>query len=46
MRRDKEVSKYYKNTGWKLIRLWEHDLKKNLKRIIDKIELNLKAFAI
>lgn len=26
--RDKEVSKYYKKQGWKIFRIWEHDLKK------------------
>jgi len=23
--RDKEVNKYYKKSGWKIIRIWEHD---------------------
>jgi len=27
--RDAEVSKYYKKLGWKIFRIWEHDLKKN-----------------
>ena len=26
--RDKEVGKYYKKIGWKVIRIWEHGLKK------------------
>jgi DNA mismatch endonuclease (patch repair protein) len=26
--RDKEVNKHYKKEGWKVIRIWEHDLKK------------------
>jgi len=26
--RDKEVNRYYKKEGWKIIRVWEHDLKK------------------
>lgn len=26
--RDKEVSRHYKKDGWKIIRIWEHDLKK------------------
>ena len=26
--RDKEVSRHYKKNGWKVIRIWEHDLKK------------------
>lgn len=25
--RDKEVNRYYKKEGWKIIRIWEHDLK-------------------
>jgi len=27
-RRDKKVSRYYKKQNWKIIRIWEHDLKK------------------
>lgn len=27
-RRDKEVNRHYKKIGWKIIRIWEHDLKK------------------
>lgn len=36
--RDKEVTKYYRKLGWKVFRIWEHDLKKypdkEIKRII------------
>ena len=34
--RDKEVNKYYKKQGWRVIRVWEHDLTKNF----DKVVLN------
>lgn len=27
-RRDKQVSQYYRKTQWRIIRIWEHDLKK------------------
>lgn len=27
-KRDKEVTKHYKKIGWRIIRIWEHDLKK------------------
>lgn len=27
-RRDKKVNQYYKKMNWKIIRIWEHDLKK------------------
>ena len=27
-KRDKEVSRHYKKIGWRIIRIWEHDLKK------------------
>lgn len=27
-KRDKEVGKHYKKIGWRIIRIWEHDLKK------------------
>lgn len=26
--RDKEVTRFYKKSGWKIFRVWEHDLKK------------------
>lgn len=26
--RDKEVNRYYRNKGWLIIRIWEHDLEK------------------
>ena len=27
-KRDKEVNRYYKKMDWKIVRVWEHDLKK------------------
>ena len=32
--RDNEVNKHYKKTDWKVFRVWEHDLQKNLEKII------------
>jgi DNA mismatch endonuclease (patch repair protein) len=29
--RDREVNKYYKKIGWKVLRIWEHDLKDDKK---------------
>lgn len=38
--RDKEVNKYYKKIGWKVIRIWEHELNKHkLNNLINKINL-------
>lgn len=34
--RDTEVNRYYKKAGWKVIRIWEHDIKKNFKKIFEK----------
>jgi len=36
--RDKEVNKFYKKTGWKIIRIWEHDLQKNIRKITSLIK--------
>ena len=37
-KRDKEVSKHYKKQGWKIFRVWEHDLtKKDFKFIKIKV---------
>jgi len=35
--RDKVVSKHYKNQGWKIIRVWEHDLPRRMEKIIARI---------
>ena len=37
MERDKEVNLELKKMGWKVIRVWEHDLKKNQKKTLDTI---------
>jgi len=36
--RDKEVGKYYKKTGWKIFRIWEHGIKKDRAKAILRIE--------
>ncbi|OGZ93515.1 MAG: hypothetical protein A2528_02830 [Candidatus Staskawiczbacteria bacterium RIFOXYD2_FULL_37_9] len=36
-KRDKEVNAYYKKLGWKILRVWEHDIPKNLTKSINKI---------
>mgnify|MGYP003811418177 CR=1 FL=1 len=35
--RDKEVTDYYINKGWNILRVWEHDLKANFDKTIEKI---------
>lgn len=35
--RDKEVAKYYKKLGWRIIRVWEHQLKNDKSQIVTKI---------
>lgn len=34
--RDKEVNRYYKKISWKVIRVWEHNLK-SVNKIVEKI---------
>jgi len=36
--RDKEVNKYYRKLNWKIIRIWEHEIKKDLPTVINKIQ--------
>ncbi|MFA6486495.1 MAG: very short patch repair endonuclease [Candidatus Magasanikbacteria bacterium] len=36
MLRDKEVSRQLRKMGWKVIRVWEHDLKKSPQKILKK----------
>lgn len=35
--RDKEVNDYYRQSGWHILRIWEHELKKNFDKTIEKI---------
>lgn len=35
--RDKEVNRYYKKFGWKIFRIWEHDLTKKQDAIFNKL---------
>ena len=37
-KRDKEVNKFYKKLKWKIIRIWEHNLKINKQKIINHIK--------
>jgi DNA mismatch endonuclease (patch repair protein) len=32
--RDKEVNRFYEKTGWKIIRIWEHEIKKDLNKVV------------
>lgn len=36
--RDKEVSQHYKKIGWKIFRIWEHEILKNCDKTIRKVE--------
>ena len=38
-RRDQEVTKHYKKKGWRVIRIWEHEINKDelLKKKIEKV---------
>lgn len=35
--RDKNVNMYYRNSGWTVIRFWEHSINKNIDKCIDKV---------
>lgn len=35
--RDQEVNRHYRKIGWKVFRIWEHEVKKGLENSIDKI---------
>lgn len=38
-KRDAIVNKEYKKMGWSIIRVWEHELKKNSEKVVAKIVL-------
>lgn len=35
--RDKEVNKYYKDKGWNLKRVWEHEIKGDFEMVVDTL---------
>lgn len=37
-KRDREVSQYYRKLGWKVVRVWEHDIQSNSKISKDYLE--------
>jgi DNA mismatch endonuclease, patch repair protein len=36
-RRDNEVTNYYVESGWNILRIWEHEIKENLDVVLNKI---------
>ena len=38
MQRDKEVNEELKKMGWKVIRIWEHELRKDVNKCVKKIK--------
>lgn len=38
IKRDKASKNILKKQGWKVLRIWEHEVKKDLEKTIDKIE--------
>ena len=38
MRRDRKVSRKLRRDGWSVLRIWEHDIKKNTDKCMRKIE--------
>ncbi|MGM0924037.1 MAG: very short patch repair endonuclease [Bacillota bacterium] len=35
--RDQEVNRYYKNKGWYIKRIWEHEIKQDIDKVINEI---------
>lgn len=40
--RDALITENYKKMGWNVLRIWEHELKENFEKTIDKIERFIK----
>jgi DNA mismatch endonuclease, patch repair protein len=40
-KRDARTTAYLKSEGWKVIRVWEHQINANPRKVIEKIEVNL-----
>lgn len=43
-KRDKEVTRHYKNNEFKILRLWEHEIKENIEEAISKVEAEVKGY--
>jgi DNA mismatch endonuclease (patch repair protein) len=41
--RDLEVNEFYKRENWIVIRVWEHELKRDFEGVIDKINQIIQA---
>jgi DNA mismatch endonuclease (patch repair protein) len=35
--RDREVSNYYESSGWNILRIWEHEVKEDFNKVVEKI---------
>jgi DNA mismatch endonuclease, patch repair protein len=35
--RDKEVTEYYKKRGWHVKRVWEHEIKKDIEKVVEDL---------
>ncbi|MCC3646860.1 very short patch repair endonuclease [Cytobacillus oceanisediminis] len=35
--RDKEVTEYYKERGWYIKRVWEHEIKKDIEKVVEDL---------
>lgn len=40
--RDMKVTSFYRSQGWTIFRIWEHDIKRNINKLLDSIEVNCK----
>lgn len=38
IQRDQEVVDYYKNIGWNVKRVWEHEVKENSKKVVEDLK--------
>ena len=42
IQRDRQVTEYYRLSGWFILRLWEHEISDNLDLVIEKIVMHIK----
>jgi len=41
-KRDSEVTNYYKNNDFTILRFWEHEVRENMGKIMNKVESAIK----
>lgn len=42
--RDREVDEYYRKLGWNIKRIWEHEVKHDIEKVVDDIKVMIDRY--